>query len=566
MTRKAVLWTAVGAGIAAVAVILFLSSGFRLFAILTPSMGQTAPVGTLVVTHPAESYQAGDIISFERVSRVFTHRIVAVGPEGITTKGDLNGANDPLPTKASSVIGKAVWIAPGLGWVLRGLPWLLLGGVIVWLLSLIGRRDHVRRWVIRLSGWTLVVALVAVWLRPWINIDMLGFTPADAGGGVTMHVVNTGLFPLDANGTRLFSGQDAVVHVTEQNSAGFYTMAPEPALDLWERIALLLVCLIPLAASFLVRPEGSAAAVVRDEDTSRPKRRRLLIGAVVVAVVVSVAAVNQTIAYGSYAAKIENTKNKAGSNSFFTCQRAVSSLGTAGTYFAYALGTARTTSQFETDLAGNGTSRRGRYSTDAAVNPNIACTRDSPTRSVDFSGKCLAVYNATAVPAANAATFSLEAWFRTGTKSNGKIIGFGSLNTTGEGQYDRHIYIDPNGRVVFGVYPGEVKTVSTPDTTYADNQWHHVVATLTPTAGATVGQRLYVDGELVDSAPTVTTAESYAGYWKVGCGNLSGWHNGRSTTVYNGPSYFTGQLQFAAVYTVALTADQVKEHFKAGDF
>ena len=129
-------------------------------------------------------------------------------------------------------------------------------------------------------------------------------------------------------------------------------------------------------------------------------------------------------------------------------------------------------------------------------------------------------------------------------------------------------YIDAHGRVVFGVYPdpGEVKTVSTTGTTYADNQWHHVVATLTPTAGATVGQRLYVDGELVDSAPTVTTAESYAGYWKVGCGNLSGWHNGRSTTVYNGPSYFTGQLQFAAVYTVALTADQVKEHFKAGDF
>lgn len=115
MTKKAVLWTAVGTGIAAVAVILFLSSGFRLFAILPPSMGQTAPVGTLVVTHPAESYQTGDIISFERVSRVFTHRIVAVGPEGITTKGDLNGANDPLPAKASSVIGKAVWIAPGLG-------------------------------------------------------------------------------------------------------------------------------------------------------------------------------------------------------------------------------------------------------------------------------------------------------------------------------------------------------------------------------------------------------------------------------------------------------------------
>ncbi|HQZ00304.1 MAG TPA: hypothetical protein PLQ63_09880, partial [Propionicimonas sp.] len=241
MTRRAVFWTAIGTGVAAIAVILFLSSGFRLFAILTPSMGQTAPVGTLVVSHSADSYQTGDIISFERISRVYTHRIVAIGPDGITTKGDLNGAADPYPTKVGNVIGKAVLIAPGFGWVLRALPWLLLGGVVVWLLSIIGRREHVWRWVIRISGWTLVFALAAVWLRPWINLDMLGFTPADTDGGVLMHVVNTGLFPLDANGTRLLSGQDAVVHVTEQNAAGYYTMSPAPALDLWERILLLLV-------------------------------------------------------------------------------------------------------------------------------------------------------------------------------------------------------------------------------------------------------------------------------------------------------------------------------------
>jgi hypothetical protein len=60
------------------------------------------------------------------------------------------------------------------------------------------------------------------------------------------------------------------------------------------------------------------------------------------------------------------------------------------------------------------------------------------------------------------------------------------------------------------------------------------------------------------------------GYWKVGCGGLSGWQNaataatGSTTLDYNGPSYFTGQIQFAAVYTVALSPTQVQEHYQAG--
>ena len=106
MTRRAVFWTAIGTGVAAIAVILFLSSGFRLFAILTPSMGQTAPVGTLVVSHSADSYQTGDIISFERISRVYTHRIVAIGPDGITTVGfrtDTQSTLDLQAPRAGSV-------------------------------------------------------------------------------------------------------------------------------------------------------------------------------------------------------------------------------------------------------------------------------------------------------------------------------------------------------------------------------------------------------------------------------------------------------------------------------
>lgn len=563
MIKRAVLWTAIGTGFAAFAVILFLASGFRLFAILSPSMGTTAPVGSLVVSHPADSYAVGDIITFDRGPRVYTHRIVGIPEVGsYTTRGDLNGSDDPLPVAASDVIGKASWIAPGLGWLLRGLPWLVVGGVIVSLLSLIGSMERPWRWVLRISGWTLVFALVAVWLRPWINLEMLGFVPADRGGGVMMHVVNTGLFPLDANGTRLVSGQDTVLHVTEQNSAGRFTLTPGPALNLWERILLTLFCLIPLAASFLVRKEQIPAPAT-EPAAAHPRRRKVLIGAVVVAVVVSVATVNQTIAYGSYAARIQNSTSTAGSRTFFNCRNAISSLGAASTYAAWAAGTARATNADEPDLSGNTSQRTGRFTTAAVVSTSIGCLRDTPARSITFAGdKCLYVNNNYASSGYHPNTFSIEAWFRTGTKSNGKIIGFGNIrNAATDTTYDRHIYIDKDGRVVFGVYPNEVKIVSTPaGKDFADNNWHHAIATL-----SSAGQYLYVDGALVGSNPAVTSAEALHGYWKVGCGNLTSWRNAGSTSNDdNGPAFFTGQIQYAAVYSVALTATQVLEHYLAG--
>jgi hypothetical protein len=170
-------------------------------------------------------------------------------------------------------------------------------------------------------------------------------------------------------------------------------------------------------------------------------------------------------------------------------------------------------------------------------------------------------------------TFTLEVWFRTGTKSNGKIIGFGtSQNSVADTNWDRHIYLDKDGRIVFGVYPGVVKIVYTSATAgslgngnYADNKWHHVIATL-----STAGQSLYVDGALAMTNPTVTTAEGASGYWKVGCGNLANWQNaataqsGGTALDYTGPQYFKGQIQYAAVYSSAFTATQVQQHYAAG--
>lgn len=49
-----------------------------------------------------------------------------------------------------------------------------------------------------------------------------------------------------------------------------------------------------------------------------------------------------------------------------------------------------------------------------------------------------------------------------------------------------------------------------------------------------------------------TTAQAYTGYWRFGCGNLTGWTNTPSNF------YYTGILANGAIYTTALTAVAVE--------
>lgn len=583
MTKRTALWVAAIVGAAAVLAALVMASGLRFYTVMTPSMGRTAPVGTLVVTRPSATYQVGEIVTYERDGRSYTHRIITANPDGtFVTKGDLNGAADPLPVTMSEVVGRAVWLAPGLGWLWRGLPWLMLGFLIVYALSLTRRLDATWRWVTRISGWTLVFCLVAVWLRPWVSLDMLAWVPTD-GGGVDMHVVNTGLFPLDVLSNRLVSGQDAVVHVTQQNDRGAYTLTPGLAFHWWEQLGLLLLCLIPLGLSMLIRDErthGPARAIPNPENGSdepaahadqasgaaleaerpRGRHRLILVGATIVAIIVSVAVVTFTTTSAALTAKVANSTNTAATRTYFTCAKAVGSTANPVPYLSWALGTAQSTSTDEADLSGNG--RYGRYLVTSTVNSSIGCLRDKPAASVVFDGSSQCLYENANYTATAPSTFSVEAWFMTSTTAlNGKIIGLGSSrNTSSDTTYDRHIYLDKDGRVVFGIYDNAQKIVASPaGTTYNDGKWHHVVGTFSPSTG----MALYLDGNLVASA-TQTSINSDTGYWKVGCGTLSTWADAAGSTTVSKPAYFKGQIQYAAVYTVVLTAAQVKDHYLAG--
>jgi len=148
--------------------------------------------------------------------------------------------------------------------------------------------------------------------------------------------------------------------------------------------------------------------------------------------------------------------------------------------------------------------------------------------------------------------FTIEAWFKTTTTTGGQIVGFGNKQTGESNPNDRHLYMANNGELIFGVYPGEVKSINS-TTTYNNGSSHYVVATL-----SSAGMFLYIDGALVASNATVTSAQSYTGYWRIGYDLLSGWPS--APTSY----YFKGTIDEAAVYPTALSLQRVQVHYCDG--
>lgn len=555
--RRATLAVAITIAVLAALIATVLSvTGARLFVIETASMAETAPVGTLVVAHPKPAYSVGDVITFVVDGRTVTHRIVGVQDGRFITQGDLNGSPDAWQLTPDQIVGTVVAIVPGLGFLLKAAPLLFLAGIIVEVVArLLGGRRRGWRVGLRLTGMSLAVSALSLWLRPWFNVQMMDFRAADDGSGALMHIVNTGLFPVVAGATRLVSGEDGVILSTDKLASGAYALSPTPDPDWPVRVLLIAFCLVPFFASLLLRAEDPVA--VAGGLRSRPDRRArgsILAPIAIVTVLLVVILTSVSTSHAAFAASIRNDNDSAGTNSYFTCRGAVQSVNTLArkdTYAAYSvegtgflrLGLFTT----ESDVSGN--ARTGTYRKSMTTTTSNACTRDQTRRAVVFDGsQCLYVpgrQNPSNV-------FTIEAWFSTTSKTSGKIMGFGDSATSDDDKWDRHIYIDTAGRLNFGLFPDATVVIATPPgRSYADGAWHHVAATL-----SSAGAAFYVDGALVGTAGT-TTGQNYTGFWRIGCGNLVNW-------TANPSSFFTGAIQWAAVHTRALSASEIATHAAAG--
>ncbi|MFT2693320.1 S26 family signal peptidase [Clavibacter zhangzhiyongii] len=258
--RTVVMWTAtVLLTLLVAATLLFQASGGRWFVVQTPSMGTTAPVGTLLLTTPVlvEDVQPGDVVSFHPSTtpdETYTHRVIAVDADGLTTQGDINGAVDPWKTDQHHLIGQATTILPGFGWLAKGLPLMLAGLVIVTILTrLIASPTH--RASMRMLGGSLVAALTVFVLKPFVGLVVLD--AVTAGTDVRATIVNTGLLPIrvaaeGGTATSVVSGAVSAITAPAGEAGQFHDISSTLDLPLWGWVVFYGLCAVPLLYTLVV--------------------------------------------------------------------------------------------------------------------------------------------------------------------------------------------------------------------------------------------------------------------------------------------------------------------------
>ncbi|MET0998255.1 MAG: signal peptidase I [Marmoricola sp.] len=194
-----------------------------------------------------------------------------------------------------------------------------------------------------------------------------------------------------------------------------------------------------------------------------------------------------------------------------------------------------------------GTSRPGTLLAQTYSLAQTGALAETPNRAIDFTVASITSNTSHTGPA----TFSVEAWVKTGSSNGGRILGFGDgSGANASSTVDRQLYLGPNGRVYFGI--GSAKTTIMSTKVVNNNAWHHVVGTY---VAGTNGMKLYVDGVLQGqnrATPVLTN-----GYWRAGAEGMSGWNG-------NPGQFYDGLLDELAVYTDVLTPTEVAAHYEVG--
>jgi len=244
--------------ISALAVVFVLSSaifyllGGRFFIIQTPSMATYAPVGTLVLSKPVQYSELNthDMILFHPNGQkeAYFHRVVKVTPQGLNTKGDLNGSVDPWFVQSSDVVGTELIHVKHLGFLLRVLPFLLVGGLAGFLLT---RRyvPKLYRFPAQVALGSLLISISVFFSRPFFNAVLISQT-VDKDKKGFIGFVNTGIFGLEGTAVKgssaaSFPGQLATVSSYYHDKKGYYEVTFAPNLHMYDWVLLITAVLLP---------------------------------------------------------------------------------------------------------------------------------------------------------------------------------------------------------------------------------------------------------------------------------------------------------------------------------
>jgi RHS repeat-associated protein len=142
--------------------------------------------------------------------------------------------------------------------------------------------------------------------------------------------------------------------------------------------------------------------------------------------------------------------------------------------------------------------------------------------------------------------FTLELWLKRSTNATLQAVAGKPLTTTTKSE-NYAIWIDASNDARFEVGNGTNKSQILTCTAHAlDTSWHHIVGTF-----ASGAMKIYYDGSLCNSATaSFTTAGT----------NTSTFDIGRAGT----SNYYGGSLDEVALYSTALTAVQVTDHYNKG--
>lgn len=526
---RAWLWFVAGCLVVTFVPMLF---GWRPYVIESGSMTPRIKVGDVILSSPEHDAKKllGHVTVFKdpdayRAGTVKSHRVISINPDGtLVTKGDANPTADPTPVPMGNVkgIGRLLvrWIGLPLIWVQRG-AWLKLALLVLtfWVAAVLVVRDHDEPIDDEADD---------------ESDDDAADTDGDDGG-------DDGELDDEGDGRVVDDLNDEVGHVTDET--------PDDG----------------VAVPARWKPRGSGLSWLgrsrHRRELTKPELAKM-IGARTAVVTVTAGALLLPTTTAAFSATTASTGSVWATAASFG-PNYTSDTKALNPYLYWKLDDA-TGQNVAIDYSGN--SRNGQYSpTPSGTTPwkmqqTGGLTGQSPNLAVNATGgqsanpTCVTTNAAAENPAPN--TYSEIIWFNTTSTQGGKLIGFessqtGVSNSNNGGQYDRHIYMDGTGALWFGVWTGATTTVNS-GPGYNDGKWHMAVATM----GATGGMRLYVDDALVASRAYVNSQDYTAlggGWWRVGCGNLSGWGSYTTQTNYG----FNGSLDEATVYTTELAATDV---------